>query len=79
MAVCLLLDLGLKAAFEFKGEAVAADRDQLNRFPDHSLVVIRHWLLMLVQKGFKLIQFLLHGRAVGVLQKQGLLLILKVV
>ena len=30
MVVCLLLDLGLKAAFEFKGKVVAVDRDPLD-------------------------------------------------
>jgi hypothetical protein len=34
MVVCLLLDLGLKAAFEFKGEVVAVDRDPLDQPPD---------------------------------------------
>ena len=33
MVVCLLLDLGLKAAFEFKGEAVLEDRDPLELPP----------------------------------------------
>ena len=53
MDVCLSLDLSLKAACEFKGEVVAVDRDPLDQPPDHSLVVIRHWLLMFIQ-------FLLH-------------------
>ena len=62
MVVCLLLDLGLKAAFEFKGKVILENGDPLDQPPDHSLVVIRHRLLMLIQKGFKLIQFLLQHR-----------------
>ena len=31
MVICLLLDLCLKAAFEFKGEVVAVDRDPLDQ------------------------------------------------
>ena len=53
MTWCLHLDLGLKATFKFKGEVVVVDRDPLDQPPDHSLVVIRHWLLMFIQ-------FLLH-------------------
>ena len=47
--------------------------DPLDQPPDHSFIVVRHRLLTLVQKGFELVQPLLHGRAVGVLQKKGLL------
>ena len=53
MVVCLLLNLGFKAAFEFKCKVVVVDCDSLDQFPDHSLIVIRHQLLMLIQ-------FLLH-------------------
>lgn len=53
MIVCLHLDLGLKATLEFKGEVVLEDGDPLDQPPDHSLVVIRYRLLMLVQKGFE--------------------------
>ena len=66
MVVCLLLNLCLKAAFEFKGKVVAVDRDPLDQPPEHSLVVIRHRLLMLIQKGFtragycRLLNFNLH-------------------
>ena len=38
MVVCLLLDLGLKAAFEFKGEVVAVDRDPLDQPPDQPFI-----------------------------------------
>ena len=57
MAWCLHLYFGLKAAFEFKGEMVLEDGDPLDQPPDHSLVVIRHRFLMLIQKGFELVQF----------------------
>ena len=53
MVICLLLDLCLKAAFEFKGEVVLEDGDPLDQPPDQPFVVIRHRLLMLIQ-------FLLH-------------------
>ena len=53
MDVCLSLDLSLKTAFEFKGKVVVVDRDPLDQSSDHSLVVIRHRLLMFIQ-------FLLH-------------------
>ena len=53
MGVCLHLDLGLKTAFEFKGEVVLEDGGPLDQPPDHSLVVIRYRLLMFIQ-------FLLH-------------------
>ena len=41
MVVCLLLDLGLKAAFEFKGKVVLKDGDPVDQSPDHSFVVVR--------------------------------------
>ena len=53
MIVCLLLNLCLKATLEFKGEVVLEDGDPLDQPPDHPFVVIRHRLLMLVQKGFE--------------------------
>ncbi|MCR5844346.1 MAG: hypothetical protein K6G66_10360 [Oscillospiraceae bacterium] len=66
------MDLGLKAGFEFKDKVFVVDRDPLNQPPDQTLVVIRHRLLLLFQKGFELVQPLLHPLAVGVFQKQGL-------
>ena len=53
MAWCLHLYFGLKAAFEFKGKAVLKDSDPLDQPPDQPFVIIRHRLLMLVQKGFE--------------------------
>ena len=53
MIVCLLLNLCLKAAFEFKFEVVLEHCDPLDQPPDHPFVVIRHRLLMFIQ-------FLLH-------------------
>ena len=53
MIVCLLLNLCLKATLEFKGEVVLEHCDPLDQPPDHPFVVIRHRLLMLVQKGFE--------------------------
>ena len=49
--LCLHLDLGLKTGFEFKVEVVLEHCDPLDQPPDHPFVVIRHRLLMLVQKG----------------------------
>ena len=43
MVVCLLLDLGLKAAFAFKGEVVLEDRDPLDQPPDQCLSCNRHF------------------------------------
>jgi hypothetical protein len=43
----------LKAGFEFKGEAVVINSDALDQPPDQSFIVVRHRLLMLVQKGFE--------------------------
>ena len=40
MDVCLLLDLGLKAAFEFKGEVVVVDRDPLDQPPDEASKIV---------------------------------------
>ena len=51
--MCLHLNFGLKAGFEFKDKAVVVNRDPLDEPPDHPFVVIRHRLLMLVQKGFE--------------------------
>ena len=53
MTWCLHLDLGLKSAFEFKGEVVVVDRDPLDQPSDHPLIVVRYRLLMFIQ-------FLLH-------------------
>ena len=52
--LCLHLDLGLKATFEFKFEVILEHCDPLDQPPDHSFVVILHRLLTLVQKGFEL-------------------------
>ena len=54
--LCLHLDLGLKTGFEFKVEVVFVNRDPFDQPPDHPFIVIRHRLLTLVQKGFKLVQ-----------------------
>ena len=68
----LHLDLCLKAGFEFKDKAVVVDCDPLDQPPDQPLVVIRHRFLLFFQKGFELVQPLLHTLAVGVFQKKGL-------
>ena len=74
MVWCLHLYFGLKAAFEFKGKVVFKDSDPLDQPPDQPFVVTRHRLLMLVQKGFELIQPLLESCAVGLFDQQVLLL-----
>ena len=70
--MCLHLNFGLKAGFEFKDKAVVVNRDPLDQPPDQTLVVIRHRFLLFFQKGFELVQPLLHTMAVGVFQKNGL-------
>jgi len=40
MVVCLLLDLSLKAAFEFKGKVVVVDRDPLDQSSDHPFIEV---------------------------------------
>ena len=51
--MCLHLDISLKARFEFKVEVIFVDRDPLDQPPDHPFVVIRHRLLVLIQRGFE--------------------------
>ena len=70
--MCLHLNFGLKAGFEFKDKAVVVNRDPLDQPPDQTLVVIRHRFLLFFQKGFEFVQPLLHTLAVGVFQKKGL-------
>ena len=53
MTWCLHLYFDLKAAFEFKDMVVLKDSDPLDQHPDQPFVVIRHRLLMLIQKGFE--------------------------
>ena len=60
MIVCLLLNLCLKATLEFNGEVVLEHCDPLDQPPDHPFVVIRHRLLMLVQKGFEVFEPLIQ-------------------
>ena len=62
MAWCLHLYLGLKAAFEFKFEVVLEHCDPLDQPPGHPFIVIRHRLLMLVQKSFELFKPLFAPR-----------------
>ena len=74
MAVSLHLYFGLKAAFEFKGEVDVVNGDALDQLSDQPFVVIRHRLLLVLQKGFELVQPLLHSDAVSIFQKQSLFL-----
>ena len=49
MVVCLLLDLGLKAAFESKGQVVVVDCDPLDQVPDQPFIgVWRLFILYLI-------------------------------
>ena len=58
MAECLHLNFGLQAGCEPEGKGVIIDRDLLNQLPDQTFIVVRHRLLVLIQKGFELIQFI---------------------
>ena len=69
MTWCLHLYFGLKAAFEFKGKAIVKDSDPLDQPPDQPFVVIRHRLLMLVQKGFEPVQFIQLASTIGIFQE----------
>ena len=53
---------------------VIVDRDLLDQLPDQPFVVVRHLGGLLRQKGFELIQPLLHACAVGLFDQQVLLL-----
>ena len=61
MAECLHLYFCLKAGFELKGKVVVVDRDLLDQLPDQPFIVIRHLGGLLHQKGFELIEPLLHA------------------
>ena len=67
MAVGLHLNFGLKATFELKGEVIIINSDALGQFTYQPFIVVRHRLLVLFQKGFELVQPLLHSDAVGIL------------
>ena len=54
---------------------VIVDRDLLNQLPDQPFVVLRHLSSLLSQKGFELIEPLLHTCAVGFFDQQVLLLL----
>ena len=58
MVECLHLYFCLKAGFELEGKVVIIDRDLLDQLPDQPFIVVRHRLLVLIQKGFELIQFI---------------------
>ena len=61
MVECLHLYFCLKAGFELEGEVVLVDRDLLDQLPDQPFVVLRHLGSLLSQKGFELIEPLLHA------------------
>ena len=73
MAVSLHLYFGLKAAFEFKSKVAVVNDDTLDQLSDQPFVVVRHRLLLALQKGFNLIQSLLRCCTVGVLHLKCLL------
>ena len=61
MAECLHLYFCLKAGFELEGKVVIVDRDLLDQLPDQPFVILRHLGGLLHQKGFELIEPLLHA------------------
>ena len=61
MAVSLHLYFGLKSGFELEGKAIIVNSDTLDQSPDQPFIVVRHRLLLALQKGFELVQPLLHA------------------
>ena len=61
MVECLHLYFCLKAGFELEGKVVIVGRDLLDQLPDQPFIVVRHLGGLLRQKGFELIEPLLHA------------------
>ena len=73
MAECLHLYFCLKAGFELEGKAIIVNSDTFDQSPDQPFIVVRHRLLVLLQKGFELVQALLESCTVGFFDQQVLL------
>ena len=70
MAECLHLYFCLKAGFKLKSKVVIVDCDLLDQLPDQPFVVVRYLCCLIRQKGFEVVQPLLHACAVGFFDQQ---------